>query len=153
MHPEVELNIPRIPCTHPFSPAMSNYHPQSQDMYHDNPSARSPGSQRHQQPLHRQPSRQFDAYGPMPTNFYDDPMSRYDTSRLERLNPSLHGNTYGYDMSGSQTWAAPNGFSGAHTLGGLSSAAGRMKTNSRGRTGLPTVCVPIFPCVSWKDGV
>ncbi|KAL1998244.1 hypothetical protein VTN02DRAFT_6550 [Thermoascus thermophilus] len=107
-------------------------------MYHDNPSARSPGSQRHQQPLHRQPSRQFDAYGPMPTNFYDDPMSRYDTSRLDRLNPSLHGNTYGYDMAGSQTWAAPNGFGGAHTLGGLSSAAGRMKSNSRSRTGLPT---------------
>lgn len=137
---------------------MSNYPPQSQDMYHDNPSARSPGSQRQQQPLHRQPSRQFDAYGPMPTsNFYEDPMSRYDTSRLDRLNPSssssssLHGNTYGYDMSGSQTWA-PNGFSGAHTLGGLGSAASRVKTtNTRGRTGLPTVCLHTAPCVLSKD--
>ncbi|KAJ9302827.1 hypothetical protein DTO271G3_201 [Paecilomyces variotii] len=115
---------------------MNNTSP-SQDMYHDNSSARSPGSQRHQQPLHRQPSRQFDAYGPMPTNFYDDPMARYDTSRLDRLNPSIPSNAYGYDISGSQTWN-PNGFSGAHTLGGIGSATSRIKHNPRGRTGLPT---------------
>ncbi|KAH8697785.1 putative R3H domain protein [Talaromyces proteolyticus] len=106
-------------------------------MYHDNPSSRSPGSQRHQQPLHRQPSRQFDAYGPMPSNPYDDPLARYDTGRIERLNP-LHGGTnYGYEISGSQTWN-PNGFSGAHTLGGIGSATGRMKPAGRGRTGIPT---------------
>lgn len=112
---------------------------QSHDMYHDNPSARSPGSQRHQQPLHRQPSRQFDAYGPMPVNIYDDPMARYDTARLKRLNPSLHSNSYAYDLGGSQTWN-PNGFANPQTLGGIRSASASMKATSRGgRAGLPTV--------------
>ncbi|KAH2470167.1 hypothetical protein KXW63_003005 [Aspergillus fumigatus] len=111
---------------------------QSQEMYHDNSSARSPGSQRHQQPLHRQPSRQFDAYGPMPVNLYDDSMARYDTGRLERLNPSLHNNSYAYDLSGSQTWN-PNGFANAQTLGAIRSASASLKTTSRtGRAGLPT---------------
>ncbi|GIK00823.1 hypothetical protein Aspvir_004852 [Aspergillus viridinutans] len=111
---------------------------QSQEMYHDNSSARSPGSQRHQQPLHRQPSRQFDAYGPMPVNLYDDSMARYDTGRLERLNPSLHNTSYAYDLPGSQTWN-PNGFANAQTLGAIRSASASLKTTSRtGRTGLPT---------------
>ncbi|KAJ5148473.1 hypothetical protein N7448_000051 [Penicillium atrosanguineum] len=91
---------------------------QQSDMYHD-PSARSPGSQRHQQPLHRQPSRQFDAYGPMPVNPYEDQMARYETARLERLNPSMQNNSYAYDLSGSQTWN-PNGFNNAQSLGGYS---------------------------------
>ncbi|GIJ85191.1 hypothetical protein Asppvi_004047 [Aspergillus pseudoviridinutans] len=111
---------------------------QSQEMYHDNSSARSPGSQRHQQPLHRQPSRQFDAYGPMPVNLYDDSMARYDTGRLERLNPSLHNSSYAYDLPGSQTWN-PNGFANAQTLGAIRSASASLKTTSRtGRAGLPT---------------
>ncbi|KAJ5575528.1 hypothetical protein N7535_002454 [Penicillium sp. DV-2018c] len=107
-----------------------------QDMYHDH-SARSPGSQRHQQPLHRQPSRQFDAYGPMPTNMYEQDQMRYESSRLERLNPSLQNNSYGYDLSGSQTWN-PNGFANAQTLGGIRSASASLKPNARGRAGLPT---------------
>lgn len=106
-----------------------------QDMYHDH-SARSPGSQRHQQPLHRQPSRQFDAYGPMPTNMYEQDQMRYESTRLERLNPSLQNN-YGYDISGSQTWN-PNGFANAQTLGGIRSASASLKPNARGRAGLPT---------------
>ncbi|KAJ5981534.1 hypothetical protein N7522_013955 [Penicillium canescens] len=105
-----------------------------QDMYHD--AARSPGSQRHQQPLHRQPSRQFDAYGPMPVNPYDEQMARYESARLERLNPSLQNN-YGYDISGSQTWN-PNGFANAQSLGGIRSASASLKPNARGRSGLPT---------------
>lgn len=107
-------------------------------MYHDH-SARSPGSQRHQQPLHRQPSRQFDAYGPMPTNMYEQDQMRYESARLERLNPSLQNN-YGYDISGSQTWN-PNGFANAQTLGGIRSASASLKPNARGRAGLPTVCL------------
>lgn len=109
---------------------------QQSDMYHD-PSARSPGSQRHQQPLHRQPSRQFDAYGPMPVNPYEDQMARYESARLERLNPSLQNNSYAYDLSGSQTWN-PNGFSNAQSLGGIRSASASLKPSARGRTGLPT---------------
>ncbi|PWY92243.1 hypothetical protein BO70DRAFT_402089 [Aspergillus heteromorphus CBS 117.55] len=111
---------------------------QAQDMYHDNSSARSPGSQRHQQPLHRQPSRQFDAYGPMPVNLYEESMARYDTARLERINSSLHNNSYAYDIAGSQTWN-PNGFANAQALGGIRSASTSLKTTSRpGRAGLPT---------------
>jgi hypothetical protein len=110
---------------------------QAQEMYHDN-SARSPGSQRHQQPLHRQPSRQFDAYGPMPVNLYEDPMARYDTGRLERLNPSLHNNNYAYDLAGSQTWN-PNGFANPQALGAIRSTSTSLKTTSRPRAGLPTV--------------
>ncbi|PYH81500.1 hypothetical protein BO82DRAFT_80506 [Aspergillus uvarum CBS 121591] len=111
---------------------------QAQEMYHDNSSARSPGSQRHQQPLHRQPSRQFDAYGPMPVNLYEDSMARYDSGRLERLNSSLHNNAYAYDLAGSQTWN-PNGFANAQALGGIRSASASLKTTSRtGRAGLPT---------------
>ena len=114
---------------------MSYQHP---DMYHD-PAARSPGSQRHQQPLHRQHSRQFDAYGPMPVNLYEDQMARYDTSRLERLNPSIQNNSsYAYDLSGSQTWN-PNGFANAQSLGGIRSASASLKPSARGRTALPTV--------------
>ncbi|OJD22555.1 hypothetical protein ACJ73_06097 [Blastomyces percursus] len=121
---------------------MSNYHPQPLDMYHDNPSSRSPGSQRHHphQQLHRQSSRQFDAYGPMTTGLYDDPMTRYDPARLDRLNPALQGNSYAYDMSGSQTWNS-NGFGTTNTLSGIGSgtgaSTGRMKPSARGRTGLP----------------
>lgn len=75
----------------------------------------------------------------MPTNPYDDPLARYDPPRLDRLNP-LHGGTnYAYELSGSQTWN-PNGFAGGHSLAGIGSATGRMKP-SRGRTGLPTVCL------------
>jgi len=124
---------------------MSNYHTQWQEMYHENPSSRSPGSQRHQQPLHRQPSRQFDAYGPMPPSLYEDPMPRYDANRIERLN-SLHGNTYGYDISASQTWN-PAGFSSPHTLGSIGTATGRMKPNARGRTGLPTTWLDQQPAI------
>ncbi|KAJ5641900.1 hypothetical protein N7490_005900 [Penicillium lividum] len=110
---------------------------QQPDMYHD-PSARSPGSQRHQQPLHRQPSRQFDAYGAMPVNLYEDQMARYESARLERLNPPMqNNNSYSYDLSGSQTWN-PNGFANAQTLGGIRSASASLKPATRGRTGLPT---------------
>jgi hypothetical protein len=119
---------------------------QQSDMYHD-PSARSPGSQRHQQPLHRQPSRQFDAYGPMPVNLYEDQMARYESARLERLNPSLQNNSYAYDLSGSQTWN-PNGFNNAQSLGGIRSASASLKPSARGRTGLPTVCVVFLLCLS-----
>ncbi|KAL4914469.1 hypothetical protein BDW62DRAFT_144260 [Aspergillus aurantiobrunneus] len=119
---------------------------QAQDMYHDS-SSRSPGSQRHQQPLHRQPSRQFDAYGPMPVNLYDDPMARYDRN-LDRLNPSLHNPSYAYDLPGSQTWN-PNGFVNAQSLGGIRSASASLKTASRStRAGLPTTWLDQQPGIA-----
>ena len=82
----------------------------------------------------------------MPTGLYEDPMARYDSNRLERLNPVLQGNAYGYDMSAAQTWNV-NGFGGAHILGGIGAGAatGRMKPNTRGRTGLPMVSGSVIP--------
>jgi len=77
----------------------------------------------------------------MPVNLYEDQMARYESARLERLNPSLqNNNSYAYDLSGSQTWN-PNGFANAQSLGGIRSASASLKPNTRGRTGLPTVCI------------
>lgn len=67
-------------------------------------------------------------------------MARYESARLERLNPSLQNNSYAYDLSGSQTWN-PNGFANAQSLGGIRSASASLKPAARGRTGLPTVCL------------
>jgi hypothetical protein len=123
---------------------MSNYHHQAQDMYHDNSTSRSPGSHRHPpQQLHRQPSRQFDAYGSMPAALYtDDFAARYEAGLPERMNPALPSGGYGYDMNAAQTWNS-NGLGGTHPLGNIGSmgqsASTRMKPNARTRTGLPSV--------------
>ncbi|KAL8834858.1 MAG: hypothetical protein Q9170_003558 [Blastenia crenularia] len=115
-----------------------NNHQNPPDMYYDQSSTRSPAMHRHQQqPLHRQPSRQFDAYGSMPNNMYqpEDSASRYDGSRFDRMNPPMQGGAYGYDMPSAQTWN-PNAFGGTNgfpTFG----ATGRMKPMPRGRSALP----------------
>ena len=71
-------------------------------------------------------------------------MARYDTGRLDRLNPSMNHNSYAYDLNGSQTWN-PNGFANAQALGGIRSASASMRPTARGgRTGLPTVCDFVF---------
>ncbi|KAL8720647.1 MAG: hypothetical protein Q9225_002517 [Loekoesia sp. 1 TL-2023] len=117
---------------------MNNHH-KPPDMYYDpSSSSRSPAAHRHQQQtLHRQPSRQFDAYGHMPTNTYqpEDSSSRYDGHRFDRMNPTMQGGAYGYDMPSAHTWN-PNAFGGANgfpTFG----ATGRMKPMPRGRSALP----------------
>ena len=129
-----------------------SYH-QPQDMYHDIPSARSPGSHRQQQTLHRQPSRQFDAYGTMPASLYDDPMTRYESNRLDRLGPPLQNSPYPYDLpQPSQTWN-PNGFANNQTLGAIRSASASLKPNSnsnRGRIGLPTVSFAYLKLIEWS---
>ncbi|WEW56255.1 Peptidyl-prolyl cis-trans isomerase pin4 [Emydomyces testavorans] len=109
-------------------------------MYHN----RSPGSHRHvhqPQQLHRRPSRQFDAYGSMSASLFDDPLSRYESSTLDRMNQGLQPNNFPYDITGSQTWNA-NGLGGAHTRGSIGanplSTSTRGRANVRGRTGLPT---------------
>lgn len=114
---------------------------------YDAPSSRSPGSHRHQaQTLHRQPSRQFDAYGQLPQagGLYtaDDHQRGYDQQQqqpprnYERLNQTIHS-AYNYDM-GSQAWNS-NAFA-QNTLGSLGGAASRMKQQGRGggRSQLPT---------------
>ena len=119
-----------------------NNHPQ--DMFYDQSTSRSPGSQRHQQQtLHRQPSRQFDVYGQMPNpnmNMYpsDDQSQRFETNRFDRLgNTGLGSTGYGYDMNGSQSWN-PGAFSNSHLLGAIG-GPGRLKANARGRGALPSV--------------
>ncbi|KAL8706607.1 MAG: hypothetical protein Q9201_000354 [Fulgogasparrea decipioides] len=115
-----------------------NGHQNPTDMYYDQPSSRSPGAHRRQpQALHRQPSRQFDAYGPMSNSMYhpEDSASRYDGNRLDRMNGNMQGGAYGYDMPSAQTWN-PNAFgapNGLPTFG----ATGRMKPMPRGRSALP----------------
>lgn len=115
---------------------MSN-HPH--DMYYDNPSSRSPGSQRHQpQTLHRQPSRQFDAYGQLNQGLYtpDDHQARYDASRYnDRLNATIHAGYGGYELGGAQGWNA-NAFGQNNSLAAIN-ATTRMKPSTRGRSALP----------------
>ena len=128
---------------------MNNHH--HQDMYYDQSSSRSPGSHRHQpQTLHRQPSRQFDAYGQMPSTLYapEDPSSRYDTNRFDRMAPSMQGNGYGYDFSASQSWN-PGAFAGNNF--NAFGATGRMKSTSRARSALPTVCLHRLPQTLWES--
>jgi hypothetical protein len=111
---------------------------------YDPPSSRSPGTHRHQQPqtLHRQASRQFEAYGQLPPaglytaedharGYEQPPRNNYD-----RLNATIHSG-YGYDM-GTPGWNA-SAFSQNNGLGSLGGAAGRMKQPGRGRSQLPSV--------------
>jgi hypothetical protein len=90
------------------------------------------------------PSRQFDAYAPLPqgNNMYqqDDHARSYEQPRnFERLNATVHGAGYGYDMGAPAGWNT-NAFSqnGMGSLGGA--AAARMKSQQRGgRSALPSV--------------
>jgi hypothetical protein len=138
---------------------MTNYLPSS-DNYMENPSARSPRSFRTQFQVPRQPSRQFDAYGPITStgSLYNtnDAMARYDTRRMDNRfghpmqNAQMTGAPFSYDVNGgSQTWnaAAANAFAGApHTLAApalgamapIGSQTGRLRS-SRPRVGLPGV--------------
>jgi hypothetical protein len=114
---------------------------------YDQSSSRSPGSHRNPQQsgtLHRMPSRQFDAYAPLPQgNLYtpDDHARSYEQPRnYDRLNATVHGGGYGYDMGAPAGWNT-TAFSqnGMGSLGG--GAAARMKSQQRGggRSQLPQV--------------
>jgi hypothetical protein len=118
-----------------------NNQQQHQDMFYDQAASRSPNSHRvAPQTLHRQPSRQFDAYNQMPNTLYGpEDHSRYDTNRYDRMNPVLQGGGYGYELPQAQTWN-PNAFGGGHGFNAFG-ATGRMKAASRGRSGLPAVSV------------
>lgn len=109
---------------------------------YDTSSSRSPGSHRHQpNTLHRQPSRQFDAYGQLPAGgLYtaEDHARGYDSQprNYDRLNATIHSG-YGYDMGGSQAWNA-SAFNQNNPLSTIG-ASSRMKQPARGRSALPTV--------------
>lgn len=114
---------------------------------YDQSTSRSPGSHRNQPQtgtLHRMPSRQFDAYSPLPQpSMYtpDEGIRSYEQPRnYDRLNATIHAGGYGYDMGASSGWNT-NAFSqnGLASLGGA--AAARMKSQQRGggRSALPSV--------------
>ncbi|KAL8690424.1 MAG: hypothetical protein Q9218_004124 [Villophora microphyllina] len=113
-----------------------NGHHTPNEMYYDQ-SSRPPGAHRHQQQtLHRQPSRQFDAYGAMPNNMYhpEDSTTRFDGGRMDRMNAAMQGGSYGtYDMTSAQTWN-PGAFGAPN---GLPAFGSRMKAPPRGRSALP----------------
>ncbi|KAL8990961.1 MAG: hypothetical protein Q9169_007983 [Polycauliona sp. 2 TL-2023] len=131
-----------------------NGHQTPHEIYYDQPASRSPGAQRHQQPiLHRQPSRQFDAYAQMPNGQMQNPQMqngqmqnpiyqpeesapRYDGNRFDRINPTMQGAGYGYEMPSAQTWN-PNAFAGANGFPAFG-ATGRMRPTPRGRSALPS---------------
>lgn len=130
-----------------------NTHHQHQDLYFDQAAVRSPGSHRHQQQsLHRQPSRQFDGYANLPGSLYsqDDPALRYDGSRFDRMNATIQGSGYGYEVPGQQGWNTAT-FGGGRAFNTFGAAA-RMKSTPRGRSTLPTVCCP-FSCQRQTPGV
>lgn len=114
---------------------------------YDQSTSRSPGSHRNQPQtgtLHRMPSRQFDAYAqvPQPALYNPDEHARsYEQPRnYERLNQTIHGAGYGYDMGTPAGWnAAAFSQNGLGSLGGA--AAARMKSQQRGggRSALPSV--------------
>ncbi|KAH3907006.1 hypothetical protein HBI56_113900 [Parastagonospora nodorum] len=112
---------------------------------YDQQASRSPGSHRNPQQsstLHRMPSRQFDAYAPLPQYGQEDHARSYEQPRnYDRLNATVHGGGYGYDMGAPAGWNA-NAFAqnGMGSLGGA--AAARMKSQQRGggggRSALPS---------------
>ena len=118
------------------------------DLYYEQPvPSRSPGSRGppQQQMLHQQQSRPFDAYNTMPNNMFsaEDQNLRYDANRYDRMNgpmPPVGG--YGYDPHQAQTWN-PNAFNSNNNFPAYPGAAtGRMKSQTRGRSALPSVCLP-----------
>jgi hypothetical protein len=116
---------------------------------YDQSASRSPGSHRNQpqsNTLHRMPSRQFDAYAPLPQgNMYQHARSYEQPRGFDRQNATVHGGGYGYDMGAPAGWNT-NAFSqnGMGSLGGA--AAARMKSQQRGgRSALPTVSSPEAP--------
>lgn len=119
---------------------------------YDQQASRSPGSHRNPQQnstLHRMPSRQFDAYAPLPQYGQEDHARSYEQPRnYDRLNATVHGGGYGYDMGAPAGWNT-NAFAqnGMGSLGGA--AAARMKSQQRGggggRSALPSVSSPSTP--------
>ncbi|KAL5121765.1 Peptidyl-prolyl cis-trans isomerase pin4 [Pleosporales sp. CAS-2024a] len=109
---------------------------------YDQQPSRSPGAHRNPPPassLHRMPSRQFDAYAQMPQYPHDDHARTYDQPRTyDRLNATVHGAAYPYDMAAPAAWNA-NAFAhnGMASLG--AAAAARLKSQQRAaRSALPS---------------
>ena len=123
-----------------------NNHTHPQDMYYDTPSSRPNGIHRQPpQPLHRQPSRQFDGYGNMPNSLFpsDEHPLRYDG---RGTSATVANGNYNYDFSAVQTWD-PSAFSGSNPFPSNMPATGRMRPPPRGRAALPNVGETLAPGV------
>jgi hypothetical protein len=109
------------------------------DMYYENPSNRSPTSQR-QNSLHRQNSRQqFEAYGHLPSGLYtaEDHAATFNGNRFnpsDMRNATVGGYGNGYD----QPWNT-GAFGQNNTLNGLGGQSLRKPTARGARAGLPSV--------------
>lgn len=118
------------------------------DMYYDNPSNRSPNSQR-QNSLHRQNSRQqFEAYGHLPSGLYtaEDHAQFNNGNRYNDMrNATIGGYGNGYDMGG-QSWNS-GAFGQNNTLNGLGGTGLRKPPSRGGRAGLPSVGLDPRVCV------
>lgn len=109
------------------------------DMYYENPSNRSPTSQR-QNSLHRQGSRnQFEPHGYLPSGLYTaEDHARYDATRFgDMRSATIGGYGGGYDMGG-QSWNA-GAFGSNNTLNGLGGPGLRKPPSRGGRSGIPSV--------------
>lgn len=114
------------------------------EMYYDNPSNRSPTSQR-QGSLHRQNSRnQFDPHGFLPSGLYtaeDHAASRYDANRFgDARNATIGGYGGGYDMGGG-AWNTGAFGNSNNTINGLGGPGLRKPPSRNGRGGIPSVRV------------
>ncbi|KAF1813156.1 hypothetical protein P152DRAFT_306899 [Eremomyces bilateralis CBS 781.70] len=109
--------------------------------YFDNPASRSPGSLRHpNQTLHRQPSRQFDAYGQAAATYIPEDMNAQPFAHRfnERMNPTMQPGYY--DLVDNQTW---NGvFPSSGSMPAINSRR-NPPMHRGGRAGLPT---------TWMEG-
>ena len=132
----------------------------SHDMYYDNAHGRSPGVNRLQpQMLHRQPSRQFDAYGQlgghMSTSLYANPPTsstptidehntRFEAPRYgDRLNATMHGQFGGAGIGGiggSSGVGVGAGAGGGYDMSGLAgwNASAFSQSNSLAPVGSAT---------------
>jgi hypothetical protein len=113
---------------------------QNFDMYYDNPSNRSPTSNRQGGSLHRQNSRnQFEPHGYLPSGLYtaeDHAAARFDGRGFGDMRNTIGGYGGGYDMGG-QSWNA-GAFSTNTTLNGLGHQL-RKPPSRGGRSGIPSV--------------
>ena len=131
------VHFQRLSDNHLPQVDMASPHHHHHDYYESIGSARSPGGIQHQQShpsLHRAQSRHFETFTAGGLYTAEDHAARYDTNRFE----SRLVSNYPYEASGAQTWN-PGNFNAA-TMVGLGSATGRIKTPSRHRAALPSVC-------------
>jgi len=120
---------------------MSN-HPHY-DMYYDQNPQRSPGSHRHQaQTLHRQPSRQFEAYGMPQSSLYtaEDHAAQQQNHGGQRYNADrMNAQTMNSNYNNYDPWNSYNPQQQNNTIGGAGSRMRPSLPSGRGRPGLPTV--------------